>query len=137
MNPFIDDKGKVWTKGAFKPVYAVRVGQKIFLLGSDIDEEPESRVDDNHLYVDWIVKGKSFRLGRRIPLSAPAKIPGTLFNGFENTKHADILAVDPCGEETVDRKFTGDSYIENNLESMSSNDFLQKFLDFQIKGQST
>jgi len=137
VSQWVTDKGKVWVKGEFRPVYAVRIDQKIFLLGSEMDEEPEVRVDDHHLFVDWIDRSKSLRLGRCISLSAPAEIKGTLFNGFENTKHADVLAVNPSAEGVIDKIFKDSAFHENDLESMSTDKFLQTFMGMKPPSKSS
>jgi hypothetical protein len=132
----VADKGKVWVKGAFRPVYAVRIDQKIFLLGSEMDAEPEVRVDAHHLYVDWNDRSKSLRLGRCIPLSAPADIKGTLFNGFKNTKHADVLAVNPSGEGVIEKIFKDIDFHENGLESMATDEFLQTCMGMPLPSKT-
>ncbi len=137
MTQHIADKGKVWIKGTFKPVYAVRIDQKIFLLGSEMDVEPETRVDNEHLFVDWKDDSKSIRLGRCISLSAPAEIAGTLFNGFDNTKHADILAVNPSGEGTVDKIFKDADFHEKGLAEMNTDKFLRTFMNMQSVNEAT
>ncbi|PIQ98983.1 MAG: hypothetical protein COV66_13910 [Nitrospinae bacterium CG11_big_fil_rev_8_21_14_0_20_45_15] len=136
MTQLVADKGKVWVKGEFRPVYAVRIDQKIFLLGSEMDDEPEVRVDDHHLYVDWKDRSKSLRLGRCIALSAPAEIKGTLFNGFDNTKHADVLAVNPSGEGVIEKIFKDNAFHEKDLESMGTDDFLQTYLGMQLPSKN-
>ncbi|QPJ65894.1 MAG: hypothetical protein G3M78_11015 [Candidatus Nitrohelix vancouverensis] len=124
----IDDKGKIWVKGSFRPVPAVRVGDAFHLLGNEMDHEPDVWLEGEYLYVDWHDPKARVRLGRRIPLGLEAKIPGTLFNGFEQTKHQDVLSVDFNAEGVESVTFKADEYLARNLSSLSGNEFFQQML---------
>lgn len=85
----IQDRGKVWIKGSARPVYAVRINDKIFTIGKVEGQKEEIWLDNEGLCLDLHNSAKEERTARFIPLNNPAELAGTLFNGFENTKHAD------------------------------------------------
>ena len=89
----IDDEGKIWLKGSVKPEYGVRVGNLYFITGKEDSETISSFIYENYLFIDLDNKEKKYRIFRRFSLDLVPEIPGTLFNGFEKTKHADIKVV--------------------------------------------
>ncbi|GJL78223.1 MAG: hypothetical protein NPINA01_12120 [Nitrospinaceae bacterium] len=123
----IKDTGKVWFPGAFGPEYALRVEDKVFVPGKEADHSIDCRVEENFLIVDLHDQKKEKRTLRRFSLDLPATTAATLFNGFENTKHADVQVVtykDSGVEETI---VAGDSYRTDSIASMDSESFFQRF----------
>ena len=89
----IQDSGKVWCKGSSRPVHAVRVGNKIFATGKEEGQSIECRVDGDMLCVDLHEPERKVRVARKTPLDLEPTLQGTLFSGFTQTKHADVLIV--------------------------------------------
>ena len=89
----IIDDGKIWLRGSSRPEYGVRIGKVYFITGKEDAEIINYLIDDNFLYVDIHNPGSQYRTIRRFALDLEPLSPGTLFNGFRKTKHADIRAV--------------------------------------------
>lgn len=133
----IKDTGKVWIPGAFGTEYAVRVDDKVFVLGKGENDTLDHRVVDNTLYVDLHDKKRQQRTLRRFSLDLPPTTPATLFNGFEKTKHADIHVVTHKDSGVKEHIVGGDSYRKDSIAGMDSETFYQrfsqKFSDFKGK----
>ena len=111
----IDDEGKIWLKGSVKPEYGVRVGNLYFIIGKEDSETISSFIYQNYLFVDLDNKEKKYRIFRRFSLDLVPKIPGTLFNGFEKTKHADIKVVTYCDNRVESFKIDGENYLQGEI----------------------
>ena len=89
----INDSGKIWLRGSVRPEYGVRVGEKYFVVGEGDSQSTIYSVYENHLFVVLHYPEKKRRIFRRFSLDLIPKSKGTLFNGFNETKHADIKAI--------------------------------------------
>ncbi|SVC93401.1 uncharacterized protein METZ01_LOCUS346255 [marine metagenome] len=89
---YIDDDGKIWLQGSTRPEYGVRIGDRYFVTGKKDSENSKCFIHEKCLLVDLHDPVKQYRIFHRIPLDLIPKSPGTLFNGFKNTMHADIMA---------------------------------------------
>ena len=88
----INDSGKIWLRGSVRPEYGVRVGENYFVVGEGDSQSTIYSVYENHLFVVLHYSEKK-RIYRRFSLDLIPKSKGTLFNGFNETKHADIKAI--------------------------------------------
>ena len=89
----INDSGKIWLRGSVRPEYGVRVGDNYFVVGEGDSQSTIYSVYENHLFVVLHYSEKKKRIYRRFALDLIPKSKGTLFNGFNETKHADIKAI--------------------------------------------
>ena len=89
----INDSGKIWLRGSVRPEYGVRVGDKYFVVGEGDFQSTIYSLYENHLFVVLYYSEKKERIFRRFSLDLIPKSKGTLFNGFNETKHADIKAI--------------------------------------------
>ena len=89
----INDSGKIWLRGSVRPEYGVRVGDNYFVVGEGDSQSTIYSVYENHLFVVLRYSEKKRRIYRRFSLDLIPKSKGTLFNGFNETKHADIKAI--------------------------------------------
>ncbi|NIQ01497.1 MAG: hypothetical protein GWM98_14825, partial [Nitrospinaceae bacterium] len=83
-------------------------------------------VEAPYLCVDLHHKDRKRRRARRIPLTLPPTRPGTLFNGFTRTPHADVQVVmytDPGVEEFEVKE---ESYREKGLEELDGRSFWRR-----------
>ena len=119
----IKDNGKVWVKGSVGPVYAVRIDDKIFATGKAVDQNEDLWLENEGLCLDLHNYKKGERTARFIPLDSPAKLAGTLFNGFENTKHADVLIVAFDIEGTKEKTISGEEYQKSGIKDLDCASF--------------
>lgn len=126
----IDDTGKVWFKGAFGPEYAVRVGDKVFVPGKGENDTVNYLVGDGNLCVDLHNEKTGIRVGKYFSLDLPTTTPATLFNGFENTKHADVIVVTYKDEGVREVAIKGEVYREEAISVMASEKFFQWLTDY-------
>ena len=89
----INDSGKIWLRGSVKPEYGVRVDDNYFVVGEGDSQSTIYSVYKNHLFEVLLYSEKKKRIFRRFSLDLIPKSKGTLFNGFKETKHADINAI--------------------------------------------
>ena len=89
----INDSGKIWLRGSVRPEYGVRIGDNYFVVGEGDSQSTIYSVYENHLFVVLYYPEKKRRIFRRFSLDLIPKSKGTLFNGFNETRHADIKAV--------------------------------------------
>ena len=89
----INDSGKIWLRGSVRPEYGVRVGDNYFVVGEGDSQSTIYSVYENHLFVVLHYPEEKKRIFRRFSLDLIPKSKGTLFNGFNETKHADIKAI--------------------------------------------
>lgn len=125
----IDDTGKVWFKGAFGPEYAIRVGDKVFVPGKEENDTVNCLVENSFLCVDLHNEKAGSRMGKYFSLNLPTTTPATLFNGFENTKHADVVVVTYKDEGVREVAVQGDVYREEEVSGMASEVFFQWLTD--------
>ncbi len=125
----IEDTGKVWFKGAFGPEYAVRVGDKVFVPGKGGNDTVACRVEDNVLGVDLHDAKKGKRIGRYFSLELPTTTPATLFNGFEKTKHADVMVVSYKDSGVKECIVEGEAYRKASISTMELETFFQWLID--------
>ena len=121
--PEIKDSGKVWTKGSVLPVNAVRIDNKIFATGQKDDQSAELWLEDDGLCLDLHDFKKGERTARFIPLNSKAKLPGTLFNGFEKTKHSDVLVVACDAVGSKEKSISGKKYKECRFKNLDHRTF--------------
>ena len=89
----INDSGKIWLRGSVRPEYGVRVDDNYFVVGEGDSQSTIYSIYENHLFVALHYPKKKIRIFRRFSLDLIPKSKGTLFNGFNETKHADIKAI--------------------------------------------
>ena len=123
--PEIKDSGKVWTKGSVLPVNAVRIDNKIFATGQKDDQIAELCLEDDGLCLDLHDFKKGERTARFIPLNSKAKLAGTLFNGFEKTKHSDVLVVAFDAIESKEKSISGIEYQDGDFNALDHREFWQ------------
>jgi len=110
----IKDTGKVWIKGSVGTVHAVRINDKVFATGQKEGHCIDLWVDNDRLCIDLHDSKLAERTARLIPIDTPATLSGTLFNGFEKTKHADVLIVSADSEGVKEKTVSGKEYKEGN-----------------------
>jgi hypothetical protein len=111
----IKDTGKVWMKGSVGTAHAVRVDDKVFTTGQKEGQSVDLWLDNEGLCIDLHNSKLGERTARFIPLNTPATLQGTLFNGFEKTKHADVLIVPTDGEGIKEKSVSGKEYLEGGF----------------------
>ena len=113
----INDSGKIWLRGSVRPEYGVRVGDNYFVVGEGDSQSTIYSVYENHLFVVLHYSEKKKRIYRRFSLDLIPKSKGTLFNGFNETKHADITAIS-YQDDGVEEHVGGekDSFLDKNGE---------------------
>ena len=110
----IKDTGKVWMKGSVGTAHAVRIDDKVFATGQKEGQSIDLWINNDALCIDLHNSKLAERTARLIPLDIQASLPGTLFNGFEKTKHADVLIVTPDSEGVKEKTVSGKKYQEGN-----------------------
>ena len=121
----IKDTGKVWMKGSVGTAHAVRVDDKVFATGQKEGQSVDLWLDNEGLCIDLHDSKIGERTARFIPLNTPATLNGTLFNGFEKTKHADVLIVPANGEEIKRKSVSGIEYQEGGFKVLDRLTFWQ------------
>ena len=116
----IKDNGKVWVKGSVGPVHAVRIDDKVFATGKVADQKEEFWLENDVLCLDLHNFKNGERTARIIPLDSPAELAGTLFNGFENTKHADVSIVAFDTEGNKEKTISGEEYKNRGIKDLDS-----------------
>jgi hypothetical protein len=112
-----NDSGKIWLRGSVRPEYGVRVGDNYFVVGEGDSQSTNYSIYENHLFVAIHYPEKKIRIFRRFSLDLIPKYKGTLFNGFKETKHADIKAIS-YQDEGVEEHVGGekDCFLNENRE---------------------
>jgi hypothetical protein len=110
----IKDTGKVWMKGSVGTAHAIRIDDKVFATGQKEGQYIDLWIDNEGLCIDLHDSKLAERTARFIPLDTPASLPGTLFSGFEKTKHADVLIVSADSEGVKEKTVSGKEYKEGN-----------------------
>ena len=121
--PEIKDSGKVWMKGSVLPVNAVRIDDKIFVTGQKEGQIVEQWLENDGLCLDLHDLKKGERMARFIPLNSKANLSGTLFNGFDKTKHADVLIVGCDAVGTKEKSISGIKYQEGRFKNLDHRTF--------------
>ena len=80
-------------------------------------------MENEGLCVDLHDLQKGERTARFIPLNSKANLPGTLFNGFEKTKHSDVLVVACDVVGTKENSISGIKYQEGRFKTLDSRTF--------------
>ena len=122
----IKDTGKVWIKGWVRTAHAVRIDDKIFATGQKEGQSIDLWIDNDGLCIDLHDSKIAERTARLIPLDTAASLSGTLFNGFEKTKHADVLIVSTDSEGIKEKTVSGKEYQEGNYRVLDRLIFWQK-----------
>jgi hypothetical protein len=107
MMPEIKDTGKVWLRGQFGTVFAVKVDEQVFVPGQEDGQSIDYWLEGDFLCVDLHDRDQNIRIARLFPMSLEATHPATLFNGFNKTKHADVKVI-VCEDEGVAEKIFKD-----------------------------
>jgi hypothetical protein len=121
----IIDTGKVWMKGSVGTAHAVLINDKVFATGQKEGQSIDIWVDNDGLCIDLHDSKLAERTARLIPMDTPASLPGTLFNGFEKTKHADVLIVSADSEGVKEKTVSGKEYQEGNYRILDRLSFWQ------------
>ena len=121
----IKDTGKVWMKGSVGTAHAVRIDDKVFATGQKEGQYIELWIDNGGLCIDLHDSKLAERTDRLIPIDTPASLSGTLFNGFEKTKHADVLIVSADSEGVKEKTVSGKEYQEGNYSILDRLSFWQ------------
>jgi hypothetical protein len=132
----IKDTGKVWFQGAFRPEYALRVENKVFVPGMEEGDSIDCRVIGYVLIVDSHDRKREKRTLRRFSLDLPAATPASLFNGFEKTQHADVQVVTYKDSGVEENIVEGDSYRTGSIANMDFDTFCQWSTDCLKKGKA-
>ena len=114
----IKDIGKVWIKGSVGPAHAVRIDDKIFITGQKEGQKVDLWLDNDGLCLDLHDCKLSERTARFIPLDIPATLHGTLFSGFEKTKHADVLIVAVDSKWIKEKSVSGTEYQKGGFKDL-------------------
>ena len=89
----INDSGKIWLRGSVRPECGVRVDDNYFVVGESDSQSIIYSVYENHLFAVLHFPEKKTRIFRRFSFDLIPTSKGTLFNGFNETKHSDIKAI--------------------------------------------
>ncbi len=89
----INDFGKIWLRGFIRPEFGIRIDEMYFVIGEGDSQSTNYSLYENHLFIALHYPEKQIRVFRRFSLELVPISNGTLFNGFTETKHADIKAV--------------------------------------------
>ena len=122
----IEDIGTFWVQGTFSPDQAVRVGEKIFVVGQEKDEEIEYWLEGEFLCVDRHDKARKKRIANRINLNLPPSSEGSHFKGFTHTTHSDTRAVtvrDPGVDSFI---VEGGDYVNTGVAASPSKEFWER-----------
>ncbi len=119
----IEDTGKVWFPGKFSPEYAIRVDSTVFVPGGEKDEAIHCWVETDSLYADLHDEKSARRTLRRFALNLTPSTPAALFNGFEKTKHADVLVVTHKAAGVEEFFIEGEAYNKESIDVMDSKTF--------------
>ena len=122
----IQDSGKVWCKGYKHPIHAVRIENKIFATGKTDEQSIGFWVDEGMLCIDINEQKKEIRIAKKIPIELEPTVPGTIFNGFTHTKHADVLVVNPEQYRVEVKVVSGETYKSGIYNDMNSKEFWDK-----------
>lgn len=123
--PEIKDHGKVWMRGKPGTSFAVKVDGRVFVPGREEGQSIDYWLEGNFLCVDLHDPDRKLRIARRFPLAMEPTHPATLFNGFNNTQHADVQVVIFEDEGVEERTFKEEQYQAGRLQDMGREAFWQ------------
>ncbi len=123
--PDFDDDGKIWVPGSVRPEYGVRVGTSYFIIGKEESEKIYCFIAGKFLLADIHDSDNQYRIIRRFSLDLEPKCSGSLFVGFNKTKHADIKAVNYADERVDELIVDGEQYLLEDVAKMESDQFLK------------
>jgi hypothetical protein len=123
--PEIKDTGKVWIRGQFGTVFAVKVDDQVFVPGQKDGQSIEYWLEGDFLCADLHDPGQNTRIARLFPMSLEPTHPATLFNGFDKTKHADVKVVTYEDVGVEEKIFMGEAYAEGNFQNLTRDSFWQ------------
>ena len=123
--PKIKDNGKVWIRGQFGTVFAVKVDEQVFVPGQEDGQSIEYWLEGDFLCVDLHDPAQNIRIARLFSMSLEATHPATLFNGFDKTKHADVKVVTYKDVGVAEKVFKGGTYAEGNIQNLTRDAFWQ------------
>lgn len=123
--PEIKDNGKVWIRGQFGTVFAVKVDEQVFVPGQEDGQSIEYWLEGDFLCVDLHNPVQNIRIARLFPISLEATHPATLFNGFDKTKHADVKVVTYKDAGVAEKVFKDGAYLEGNIKKLTRDSFWQ------------
>ena len=121
--PEIKDYGKVWIRGEPTTSFAVMVDDRVFVPGLKEGQSIDFWLEGDRLCVDLHNPKEQTRIARQFPLIMKPSHPATLFNGFEKTRHADVLVATYKDEGVKEKIFKSDMYQKEKLGSMDRNSF--------------
>ena len=124
------DSGKVWCKGFARPAHAVRIENKIFATGKGEEQAIDFWVDGNILCIDLNEPSRGVRKAKKVPLELEPTLSGTLFNGFTQTKHADVLIVSHNQDRIKEKIISGKTYRTGQYDIMDSREFWNKVWNY-------
>lgn len=124
--PEIKDHGKVWMRGQFGTSFAVKIDDRVFVPGREEGQSIDYWLEENFLCVDLHDPDRKLRIARRFPLAMAATHPATLFNGFNNTQHADVQVATFEDEGVEERVFKDNGYTQSRVQDMSREAFWQQ-----------
>ena len=119
----IKDYGKVWLRGKPGTSFAVKVDEQVFVPGQGEGQSIEYWVEGDSLCVDLHSPDQNIRIARLFRMSLEAAHPATLFNGFNNTKHADVKVITYEDDGVSEKNFTGEAYAEGNIQNLTRDAF--------------
>ena len=105
------DDGKIWLRGSTKPEYGIRVGELYFVPGKKDSENITCFILKKYLVADLHDPEKQYRIIRRFSFALEPLSFGTLFNGFNKTKHSDIKAVTYLDKKIDEFLLDGNEYL--------------------------
>ena len=76
--------------------------------------------------VDLNEPSREIRTARIFPLDLEPTVSGTLFNGFSDTKHADVLIVSHDQHGIKEKLISAETYRTGQFDIMSSREFWVK-----------
>ena len=122
--PVITDSGTLWIKGHSRTSFALKVDDKVIVIGKEEGHALEAHwIDNNYLCVDLHDPKQESRIARRFSLDQKPTHSAALFSGFKKTKHDDLVVCthnDPGVQEFVIR---GNDYKNQRVETMDRDEF--------------
>tara|TARA_B100001123_G_C14956647_1_gene885926 strand:+ start:371 stop:757 length:387 start_codon:yes stop_codon:yes gene_type:complete len=122
----IQDSGKVWCKGYKNPFHAVRAENKVFATGKEEAQAINCWIENDLLCIDLHEPDREIRTARKIPLNLEPTLDGTLFDGFNRTKHADVKIVSSHHERIKEKMISGENYKAGKFDRVDSREFWNK-----------
>lgn len=121
----IDDTGKVWRPGRFKPEAALRVGGQVFILGDREGETSHVLAAEAALLVDLHDRAREARRAVSFPYTLKPLCQATLFNGFTRTKHGDVGVITPEDSGVEVFSLEGEAYRQAGAADLKPEDWFR------------